>query len=179
MVVNTSSRLVAGYFDKGGRSTRIRRETSFHESVTSHQETKIPSATTNAPRTISNIFLTRNAELICGLPRFQHVHNITDLSKPLADTSGRAGVVRSVLWRERNCRTSRTARQRFTDVPKRFIFEIDIGKWRSAGVPNAKAFCFFLTAHGGGKRSATGRARPRLRVLAALLQRPRRPAIDR
>ena len=41
-----------------------RRNTRFHESVTSHQKTKTP-IITNAPRTISSIFLIRNIELIC------------------------------------------------------------------------------------------------------------------
>jgi hypothetical protein len=41
----------------------------FHESVTSHQKTKTP-IITNAPRTISSIFLTRNIELICERGNF-------------------------------------------------------------------------------------------------------------
>jgi len=41
-----------------------RRSTRFHESVTSHQKTKTP-IITNAPRTISSMFLIRNIELIC------------------------------------------------------------------------------------------------------------------
>jgi hypothetical protein len=61
--------------------------------VTSHQKTKTP-ITTSAPRTISTILLTRNAELICGLQAFlKHIHDITDLPKPRRDASGNRGAV--------------------------------------------------------------------------------------
>jgi hypothetical protein len=50
---------VIGYFEQGGRSVLTRRDTFFHESVTSHQKTKTP-MTQIAPKTITkaNIFFT-------------------------------------------------------------------------------------------------------------------------
>ena len=53
-------------------SLKYRRNTLFHESVTSRQKTKAP-ITANAPIIISTIFPhPRNAELICVLPVFHY-----------------------------------------------------------------------------------------------------------
>jgi hypothetical protein len=65
-----------GYFEKGGRSALNRRDTFFHESVTSHQKTKTP-ITQIAPRTMAktNIFFTLVA--IALPPGIEHCHALS------------------------------------------------------------------------------------------------------